>query len=44
MAEGGIYLDLTNISISDYEKNIDDWTQSMTIVVNNNGTWSKENS
>ncbi|KAK5772822.1 hypothetical protein PVK06_049119 [Gossypium arboreum] len=43
VAQGGIYLDLTNISISDYEKTIDDWAQSMTIVVNNNGTWSKEN-
>ncbi|KAK5825569.1 hypothetical protein PVK06_020421 [Gossypium arboreum] len=42
VAQGGIYLDLTNISISDYEKTIDDWAQSMTIVVNNNGSWSKE--
>ncbi|MBA0640542.1 hypothetical protein Goklo_023470, partial [Gossypium klotzschianum] len=42
MAQGGIYLDLTNTPISSYEKIIDDWAQSMTIVVNNN-TWSKEN-
>ncbi|MFQ6625970.1 hypothetical protein Gotur_006059, partial [Gossypium turneri] len=41
VAQGGIYLDLSNIPISDYEKIIDDWAQSMTIVVNNN-TWSKE--
>ncbi|MBA0761225.1 hypothetical protein Gotri_023902, partial [Gossypium trilobum] len=42
VTEGGIYLDLTNIPIADYEKTIDDWAQSMTIVVNNNNTWSKE--
>ncbi|KAK5770392.1 hypothetical protein PVK06_046542 [Gossypium arboreum] len=42
VAQGGIYLDFTNISISDYEKTIDDWAQSMTIVVNNNNNWSKE--
>ncbi|MBA0631681.1 hypothetical protein Godav_000533, partial [Gossypium davidsonii] len=30
VAQGGIYLDLTNISIADYEKTIDDWAQSMT--------------
>ncbi|MBA0747804.1 hypothetical protein Gogos_004689, partial [Gossypium gossypioides] len=42
VAQGGIYLDLTNIPIADYEKTIDDWTQSMTIVVNNNNMWSKE--
>ncbi|MBA0745814.1 hypothetical protein Gogos_008373 [Gossypium gossypioides] len=34
VTQGGIYL----------EKTIDDWAQSMTIVVNNNNTWSKENS
>ncbi|MBA0662152.1 hypothetical protein Goklo_006335, partial [Gossypium klotzschianum] len=27
---------------ADYEKTVDDWTQSMTIVVNNNNMWSKE--
>ncbi|MBA0765720.1 hypothetical protein Gotri_014874, partial [Gossypium trilobum] len=31
VAQGGIYLDLTNISIADYEKTIDDWAQSMII-------------
>ncbi|MBA0629536.1 hypothetical protein Godav_024078, partial [Gossypium davidsonii] len=31
IAQGGIYLDLTNISIADYEKIIDDWIQFMTI-------------
>ncbi|MBA0604559.1 hypothetical protein Godav_017210, partial [Gossypium davidsonii] len=31
VAQGGIYLDLTNIPIADYEKTIDDWAQSMTI-------------
>ncbi|MBA0854984.1 hypothetical protein Goshw_007537 [Gossypium schwendimanii] len=41
VAQGVIYLDLSNIPILDYEKIIDDWAQSMTIVVNNN-TWSKE--
>ncbi|MFQ6668243.1 hypothetical protein Gotur_033968 [Gossypium turneri] len=41
VAQGGIYLDLTNTPISSYEKTIDDWAQSMTIVVNSN-TWSKE--
>ncbi|MFQ6653139.1 hypothetical protein Gotur_024692, partial [Gossypium turneri] len=41
VAQGVIYLDLSNIPISDYEKIIDDWAQSMTIVVNNN-RWSKE--
>ncbi|MFQ6655566.1 hypothetical protein Gotur_026071, partial [Gossypium turneri] len=41
VAQGGIYLDLTNTPISNYEKTIDDWAQSMTIIVNNN-TWSKE--
>ncbi|MBA0757927.1 hypothetical protein Gotri_020970, partial [Gossypium trilobum] len=30
-AQGGIYLDLSNIPIADYEKTIDDWAQSMTI-------------
>ncbi|MBA0640349.1 hypothetical protein Goklo_023295, partial [Gossypium klotzschianum] len=40
VAQGGIYLDLSNTPISNYEKTIDDWAQSMTIVVNN--TWSKE--
>ncbi|MFQ6649405.1 hypothetical protein Gotur_022838 [Gossypium turneri] len=40
VAQGGIYLYLTNIPIADYEKTIDDWAQSMTIVVNN--MWSKE--
>ncbi|MFQ6628649.1 hypothetical protein Gotur_006929 [Gossypium turneri] len=25
VAQGGIYLDLTNIPIADYEKTIDDW-------------------
>ncbi|KAK5812529.1 hypothetical protein PVK06_027961 [Gossypium arboreum] len=43
VAQGGIYLDLTNIPISDYEKTTDDWAQSMAIVVNNNNTWTKEN-
>ncbi|MBA0655536.1 hypothetical protein Goklo_008010, partial [Gossypium klotzschianum] len=28
--------------LADYEKTIDNWTQSMTIVVNNNNMWSKE--
>ncbi|MFQ6647785.1 hypothetical protein Gotur_021340 [Gossypium turneri] len=32
VAQGGIYLDLTNTPISNYEKIIDDWAQSMTIV------------
>ncbi|MBA0861574.1 hypothetical protein Goshw_029181 [Gossypium schwendimanii] len=32
VAQGGIYLDLTNIPVVDYEKTIDDWAQSMTIV------------
>ncbi|MFQ6648339.1 hypothetical protein Gotur_020727 [Gossypium turneri] len=32
VAQGGIYLDLTNIPIADYEKTIDGWAQSMTIV------------
>ncbi|MBA0772672.1 hypothetical protein Gotri_008012, partial [Gossypium trilobum] len=41
VAQGGIYLDLTNTPISNYEKTIDDWAQLMTIVVTNN-TWSKE--
>ncbi|MBA0876726.1 hypothetical protein Goshw_000570, partial [Gossypium schwendimanii] len=41
VAQGGIYLDLTNTPISSYEKTIDDWAQSMTIVVNNNSL-SKE--
>ncbi|MBA0875470.1 hypothetical protein Goshw_007505 [Gossypium schwendimanii] len=41
VAQGGMYLDLTNTPISDYEKTIDNWAQSMTIVVNNN-TWSKK--
>ncbi|MFQ6658267.1 hypothetical protein Gotur_027611 [Gossypium turneri] len=36
VVQGGIYLDLTNIPIADYEKTIDDWAQSMTIVVSNN--------
>ncbi|MBA0618772.1 hypothetical protein Godav_028070, partial [Gossypium davidsonii] len=30
VAQRGIYLDLTNIPIVDYEKIIDDWAQSMT--------------
>ncbi|MBA0861575.1 hypothetical protein Goshw_029181, partial [Gossypium schwendimanii] len=42
VAQGGIYLDLTNIPVVDYEKTIDDWAQSMTIVVNNNNMRSKE--
>ncbi|KAH1091863.1 hypothetical protein J1N35_019120 [Gossypium stocksii] len=43
VAQGGIYLDLTKIPLSDYEKTIDDWAQSMTIVVNNNSSsWTKE--
>ncbi|MFQ6656281.1 hypothetical protein Gotur_026457, partial [Gossypium turneri] len=33
VAQGGIYLDLTNIPIPDYEKTIENWAQSMTIVV-----------
>ncbi|MFQ6622256.1 hypothetical protein Gotur_003128, partial [Gossypium turneri] len=41
VAQRGIYLDLSNTPISNYEKTIDDWAQSMTIVVNNS-TWSKE--
>ncbi|MBA0733229.1 hypothetical protein Gogos_017264, partial [Gossypium gossypioides] len=45
VAQGAIYLNLTNVPIADYEKTIDDWAQSMTIVVNNNNNmyWSKEN-
>ncbi|MFQ6669863.1 hypothetical protein Gotur_034948 [Gossypium turneri] len=42
VSQGGIYLDLTNIPIADYEKIIDDCAQSMTIIVNNNNMWSKE--
>ncbi|KAH1073487.1 hypothetical protein J1N35_025815, partial [Gossypium stocksii] len=43
VAQGGIYLDLTKIPLLDYEKTIDDWAQSMTIVVNNNShVWTKE--
>ncbi|MFQ6636565.1 hypothetical protein Gotur_013086 [Gossypium turneri] len=41
VAQGGIYLDLTNTPISSYEKTIDDWAESMIIVLNNNN-WSKE--
>ncbi|MFQ6623947.1 hypothetical protein Gotur_003356, partial [Gossypium turneri] len=32
VAQGRIYLDLNNIPIADYEKTIDDWAQSTTIV------------
>ncbi|MBA0781442.1 hypothetical protein Gotri_002368 [Gossypium trilobum] len=28
VAQGGIYLDLTNTPISNYKKTIDDWAQS----------------
>ncbi|XP_022729702.1 uncharacterized protein LOC111284889 [Durio zibethinus] len=43
VAQGGTYLDLSKVSLSEYEKSIDEWVQSMFIVITNyKDIWNKE--
>jgi hypothetical protein len=43
VAQNGTYLDLTHVPFKDQEKTIDDWAQSMSILITNYKTvWTKE--
>jgi hypothetical protein len=43
-AQNGSYYDLTNIYFKDHIKIIDDWTQSLSVIVSNyKNTWTKKN-
>ena len=43
IAQNGVYLDLSHVPFKDQERVIDDWAQSMSILITNyKSTWSKE--